>query len=150
MLWHKLAEEELLLPLQLEFEPTAFLPECCHSQHMQSLGARKPQLKEKGFNTLKTLEKTGFFFICEVLSNMSCTLLCCRCSDDGLDRQGRVPHQMPAVLHASLCPPWGHSTGSQHWSGKTLSLPSHQSTFSSAAKGHHYIQHSCNGEAGSD
>lgn len=38
----------------------------------------------------------------------------------------------------NLCPPWSHSTSSWHWSaaGKTLSLPCHQSTFSSAAKGH--------------
>lgn len=61
MLWHKVAEEELLLPLQLEFGLNAFLPDCCHSQHMQSLGARKLQLEEKGFNTLKTLEKSGHF-----------------------------------------------------------------------------------------
>lgn len=29
---------------------------------------------------------------------MSCMLICCRCSDAGPDRQGRVPYQMPAVL----------------------------------------------------
>lgn len=87
-----------MLPLQLEFGPNAFLPKRCHSQHMQSLGARKPQLEEKGFNTLKTLEKNRFFFLCEVLFSMSCMLICCRCSDAGPDRQGRVPYQMPAVL----------------------------------------------------
>lgn len=53
LLWHKVAEEELLPPLQLEFGPNAFLPECCHSQHMRSLGARKLHLEKKGLTHLK-------------------------------------------------------------------------------------------------
>lgn len=62
MLWHQLGEAGLLLPLQLEFAPSAFPHERCHSQHMESLHARKPQLEEKCPDTLKPQEKPRYFF----------------------------------------------------------------------------------------
>jgi len=119
MLWYQLVASGLLLPLQLEFGPNAFLQERCHSQHVQSLGARQPQLEEKCSNTLKTEEKPRLVCTHDVLSSTSHTILYQvphRCSDKGLHRQGRVPHQMPAVLLISLTALPGvtaqaHSTG---------------------------------------
>lgn len=53
---------------------------------------------------------------------MSCTLLCCRCSDTGLDRQEGALSDASCAPDTSLCPPW--VTAQAHGIGLQLGRPS--------------------------